>query len=426
MPDADPHTRDRKRAAADLPPTADVVVIGAGIVGLATARAVLASQPDRRVVVVDKEARVAAHQSGHNSGVIHAGIYYKPGSAKARLCLEGRRELFDWCDEHDVRYDRCGKVVVATDLAELDRLEDLEGRARANGIDVRRLGGSALRDIEPHAAGIAALAVPSTAVVDFAAVCEGLAAEIETEGASIVLDAAVGAIERDGERLLVRTARGDLSAARVANCAGLQSDRVARLSGDVPPAQIVPFRGEYHELVPPRRHLVRALIYPVPDPRFPFLGVHLTRAIDGEVHAGPNAVLAFAREGYRWRDAKPGDLRAMATNPAVWRLARRYWRTGVDEIARSFSVHRLAAALARLVPEIEPEDLRPAGSGVRAQALGDDGTLVDDFLFGSSALDHDGLPRLTHVVNAPSPAATASLAIGRVVADRVLGNARVV
>jgi (S)-2-hydroxyglutarate dehydrogenase len=396
-----------------LPDRADVVVVGAGIVGLATARAVQRRQPDLAVVVLEAEDHLAAHQSGHNSGVIHAGLYYRPGSTKAELCRSGRAELLDWCDRHGVAYRRGGKVVVATEADELGPLEELTRRAAANGIVTESLGPDGLRDVEPHATGLAALHVPETAVVDFTQVCRQLAEGIVERGGAIVFGAGVAAIETRADGLVVHTAGGSLTATRLANCAGLHSDRVAEAAGDEPGPTLVPFRGEYHELVASRRHLVRSLIYPVPDPRFPFLGVHLTRGIDQSVHAGPNAVLALSRHGYRRRDVRLGDVAALGRDPALWHLARRYWRTGGAEVGRSLSRRALARSLQRLVPEIEAADLVPAGSGVRAQAVGPDGTLVDDFVFAG----HRGL---VHVVNAPSPAATASLAIGRVVAERLL------
>jgi L-2-hydroxyglutarate oxidase len=397
---------------------ADVVIVGAGIVGLATARAVQHRRPDLVVMVVDKELEVAAHQSSHNSGVIHAGLYYPPGSAKAQLCRTGRDELLQWCDRHGVAWERCGKVVVATTSDEVERLAPLAERGRRNGLEVTVLDRVGLRDHEPHADGLAALHVPATAIVDYREVCRELARQIERDGGVMELGAAVTAISRVGPELAVRTSQGTVRTGRLANCAGLASDRVARLAGEDPPASILPFRGEYHELVPGRRHLVRGLIYPVPDPRFPFLGVHLTRQIGGEVHAGPNAVLALAREGYRWRDVRLGDVASMAGTASTWRLARRYGRTGMGEVGRSLSRRRLLRALQRLVPELRLEDLAPAGSGVRAQAVAPDGTLLDDFAFAGG--DTPGGARAIHVVNAPSPAATASLAIGGVVAGRLL------
>ena len=406
------------------PERADVVVVGAGIVGLATARAVQHQRPDLQVVVIDKEATVGRHQSGHNSGVIHAGLYYAPGSQKAALTRAGRAELLDWCERHGVPWARCGKVVVATTAHEIERLDALAERARRSGIETERLGRAGLADHEPHAAGVAGLWVPSTAIVDFGAVCRALADEIVAAGGTIALGTRFVGLERRGAEVIVRTGSGAIRARYLANCAGLDSDRVTRAAGDDPGASILPFRGEYHELTEGSRHLVRALIYPVPDPRYPFLGVHLSRTIDGHVHAGPNAVLALAREGYRWRDLDAGDVRAMATDRAAWRLARRHWRTGATEVARSVSRRRLLRSLQRLVPALEARDLMAGGSGVRAQAVRPDGALLDDFTFaGVAADDPEGAARIVHVVNAPSPAATASLAIGRVVAGRLLGSA---
>jgi (S)-2-hydroxyglutarate dehydrogenase len=398
-----------------LPTHADVVVIGAGIVGLATARALQLARPELAVVVVDKESQSAAHQSGHNSGVVHAGIYYRPGSRKAQLCREGRAELLDWCDRHGVEWRGCGKVVVATEPAELAPLDRLEQQAIGNGVTVARLSSAQLVELEPHAFGLAALHVPETAVIDFGRVCEGLVEGIRTRGGATALNCEVHGIDRRSGEIVVRTSRGDVRAGQVANCAGLHSDRVTRMAGDDPGVRILAFRGEYHELTSSARRLVRALIYPVPDPRFPFLGVHFTRGLDGSVHAGPNAVLALSREGYRRRDVRRDDLVELATHASSWRLASRYWRDGAAEVAQSLSRRRLTRALQRLVPELGEDDLRPAGSGVRAQAVARDGRLLDDFAFA-------GDDRVVHVVNAPSPAATASLAIGRVVAARLLGD----
>lgn len=416
LPGAGPLTGGAGRGSAPAATeSADAVVVGAGIVGLATARALLARRPGWSVVVVDKEDHVGAHQSGHNSGVVHSGIYYPPGSAKARLCLEGRTELLAWCRERGLAHEVCGKVVVASTTDELARLQVLHERARGNGIEAELVGRRGLLDVEPHAEGLAALHVPSAAVVDYGEVCQALAAELEAGGAHLALGEPVVGLARDGSAVRVTTGRRAWRAGHAVNCGGLHSDRLAALAGDGGDERIVPFRGEYHDLVPERRALVRALVYPVPDPRFPFLGVHLTRGIDGRVHAGPNAVLALAREGYRWADVDGGDLRELAGLPALWSLARRYWRTGAAEVARSRSRRRLAAAASLLVPGLTADDLLPAGAGVRAQAVRPDGTLVDDFVFRGGG-------RLTHVVNAPSPAATASLAIGAEVARRVLGR----
>lgn len=403
------------RAAATLDRDADAVVIGAGIIGLATAWALLERRPHWSVVVVDKERGPAAHQSGHNSGVIHTGIYYRPGSVKARLCREGRAALLDFCIDQGIPHQVLGKVVVATAPAELAGLDALHQRARDNGVQAELVGRDGLRDLEPHAEGLAALHVPSAAVVDFGTVTRALADEIVRRGARLAFGEAVVGLARTDAGVEVTTPAVHRRAALAVNCAGLHSDRLARLAGDGGRERIVPFRGEYHDLVPARRDLVRSLVYPVPDPRLPFLGVHLTRAIDGSVHVGPNAVLALGRESYRWSAVELGDVRELLALPALRHLARRHWRTGATEVARSLSRRRLAAAVSRLVPGIGGDDLRPAGAGVRAQAVRPDGTLVDDFVFAGGG-------RLTHVVNAPSPAATASLAIGAEVAGRALAT----
>ncbi len=388
----------------------EVVVIGAGIVGLATARALQSG--GAHVVVLDKERSVGAHQSGHNSGVIHSGVYYRPGSEKARLCVEGRRLLEAFCDERGIPRRRDGKVIVARAVDELERLQELEVRGRANGLAVRFIGRRELAELEPHVEAAAALHVPETGVVDFAAVTATLADDLVSAGGELDLGAEVVAIEAGVDRVTVHTTTGARRGTVVVNCAGLQSDRIARLAGEHPDVRIVPFRGEYHELVPSREHLVRALVYPVPDPRFPFLGVHLTRGVDGRVHAGPNALLALAREGYGWTRVDPGDVRAMATDTALWRLAGRYGGTGAAEVARSISRRLLVRDLRHLVPAIGPGDLVAGGSGVRAQAVTADGRLLDDFAIITG-------PRAVHVLNAPSPAATASLAIGRRIAALV-------
>ena len=390
----------------------DVVVIGAGIVGLAVARELLRRRPGTRVAVLDKEPLVAAHQTGRNSGVVHAGVYYAPGSAKARLCREGRGRLLDWCAEHGVDHRRTGKVVVATRVGELGRLDALRRRAEANGLDVSLLDRRALADHEPHVDGLAALWVPATAVVDFGAVARGLAEEVAGAGGRLGLGVAVTAIDERADGVVVRTTDGTLVADAVVNCAGLHADELAVAAGAATGARIVPFRGEYHVLAEPSARLVRGLVYPVPDPALPFLGVHLTRGIDDAVHVGPNAVLALGREAYRWAESQPSALPALATDPAVRRLARRWWRAGATELVRSLWRRRLLADVRRLVPDVRDEDLRPAPAGIRAQAVADDGTLLDDFAFAATA-------RTLHVVNAPSPAATASLAIAAEVVDRL-------
>lgn len=383
------------------------VVIGAGIVGLATAYRLLADRPGAAVTVLDKENRVAAHQTGHNSGVIHAGVYYRPGSLKARLCLAGSRSMVEFCAANGIPFQVCGKLIVATDEAELPRLHALHERARANGLAARLLGPAEAAEHEPRVACRAAIHVPSTGIVDFAAVCRSLAGMVEQAGGQVRLGVRVTAIRsRAGGGLVLSTTAGEVGADVLVNCAGLHADRVARLAGVVPPARIIPFRGEYYQLVPERRELVRGLIYPVPDPQFPFLGVHLTRMIDGNVHAGPNAVLATAREGYRWRRVNPRDVAGIAGWPGMWRLGRRHLRYGLAEVRRSLSRRRFAADLARLVPELTAADIVRAGSGVRAQAVLRDGSLVDDFLVLAR-------PGQVHVLNAPSPAATSSLEIAK-------------
>jgi L-2-hydroxyglutarate oxidase LhgO len=392
--------------------TADVTVIGGGIVGLATARELVLRHPALRVLVLEKEPRLASHQTGHNSGVIHSGIYYRPGSEKARLCVAGAEQMKRYCTDRGVPFDVCGKVVVAVVEADVPKLEELHRRGVANGVPGTELvGAERLREIEPHAAGIRALHVPGSAIVDFVAVAEKLAEDARRAGAEILTGAAVTAIAADGEALVLSTAAGEVRTRHVIACAGLHSDRVARMEGADPGTRIVPFRGEYYDLVPEARRLVRGLIYPVPDPRFPFLGVHFTRTIDGGVEAGPNAVVALRREGYRKRDVSLRDLAEVLGYPGFWRLAARYWRTGLEEVGRSLSTRAFVRALARLVPEIRVDDVVAAGAGVRAQALAPSGELVDDFWIVER-------PRALHVLNAPSPAATASLAIAGEIATR--------
>jgi (S)-2-hydroxyglutarate dehydrogenase len=392
----------------------DLVVVGGGIVGLSTARAALQARPGARVVVLEKEAAIAGHQSGRNSNVIHAGVYYKPGSQKAKLCAEGRLAMVRFCEEHDVPYRITGKLVLATEPEELPRLEELRRRCELNGVEVDMLDAEGIASVEPHAVGVAALHVKASGVTDYSAVCEAIASEIQAGGTDILLNTEVVG-GRVGRWVTVDTTGGPLETDRVVTCAGLHADRVARLisgpDGDAG-LNIVPFRGEYFALAPTSRHLVRALIYPVPDPQFPFLGVHLTRGLDGEIHTGPNAVLALAREGYSWRHRKLADMRETLAFPGFRQLAKAQWRYGLSEMARSVSRARFARSLQRLVPEVRVEDLEPAPAGVRAQAVARDGTLVDDFAF------HAVGPVL-HVLNAPSPAATASLEIGRTIVSRL-------
>jgi L-2-hydroxyglutarate oxidase len=390
----------------------DVLIAGCGIVGLATALALVQARPGIRVGMVDKEPRLGAHQSGHNSGVLHAGIYYTPGSLKAKMAVSGRAEMVDFCARHGVNHEICGKVIVATTSAELPRLHALAERGRANGVPNELIGPERLAELEPHAAGVAAIHVPVTGIVDFAQVCEVMASLVQAAGAEIRLSTAVTSVQSADGGAVVTTTDGDIRARWVVNCAGLQSDRVARAAGIETDVQIVPFRGEYYKLVPKRRHLVRNIIYPVPDPSFPFLGVHFTRRIGGDVEAGPNAVLALAREGYRWRDVRWADVRETLAWPGTRALARKYWRTGLGEMWRSANKHAFVRALQCLVPDIRAEDLQRAPAGVRAQALARDGGLLDDF-----AIREVG--RVVNVLNAPSPAATASLPIGRTVASLI-------
>jgi L-2-hydroxyglutarate oxidase len=387
-----------------------VVVVGGGILGLAVARAVRAD--GERVTVCEKEPVWAAHQTGRNSGVIHSGLYYKPGGLKARLCVAGAASMAAYARERGVPCEIGGKLVIATDHAELPALAELERRGIANRVPVRRLDAQQARRYEPEVRCVAALRVESTGIVDYAAVSRAMAAELADDDVELRPGSEVLGVHVDGTGVRVQTATAELRADALVNCAGLHSDRVARLAGLTPAARIVPFRGEYFELTPDAAARVRGLIYPVPDPAFPFLGVHLTRGIDGHVHAGPNAVLALRREGYRWRDASLRDLGEVLGYPGFWRLAARHLRTGVAELARSASRRTFAADLSRLVPGIRAADLVRAPAGVRAQAVGADGALLDDFVVQAA-------PRQVHVLNAPSPAATSALEIARHVAGRL-------
>ncbi|WP_055422165.1 L-2-hydroxyglutarate oxidase [Streptomyces pactum] len=388
----------------------DVLVIGGGIVGLSTAYAVTRAAPGTRVTVLEKEPGPARHQTGRNSGVIHSGVYYRPGSLKARYAVRGAAEMVKFCAEYGIAHAVTGKLIVATDRSELPRLHALVQRGRENGIPVRELGAAQIPGYEPEVRGLAAIHVGTTGVCDYVAVARQLA---RASGAEIRYGAEVRHLDRRPDLgVAVRTRSGEVIRARVlVNCAGLHCDRVARMTGDDPAMRIVPFRGEYYELARPE--LVRGLVYPVPDPAFPFLGVHLTRGIDGGVHVGPNAVPALAREGYGWRVVRPGELGGTLTWPGSWRIARRHWRYGAGELRRSLSKRAFTTAVRRLLPGVTEEDLVAAPAGVRAQAVLADGTLVDDFLIREGA-------RAVHVLNAPSPAATASLPIGREVARRAL------
>jgi L-2-hydroxyglutarate oxidase len=394
-------------------PHFDVVVVGAGIIGLATARELQRRDPEARVAVLDKEASPGAHQTSHSSGVVHRGVYYAPGSLKAQLCVEGAAALLAYCDERGIPVLRCGKVVVATDAAELPRLEELYRRSVANGVPgVELIGRERLRELEPHVAGVRALHSPETAVVDFARVAAAYADDVRAAGGELLLGReVVGLARRDGTAF-VETSGGTVEAARVVVCGGVHADRLAALSSAPEEPRIVPFRGDYLRLRPERRHLVRGLVYPVPDPAFPFLGIHTTVRPDGDVWLGPNAVPALAREGYRKRDVSLRDVRDALRARGFRRLARGHWRMGLGELVRDVSTRRFVASARKLLPELEVADVLPGPSGIRAQALAVDGTLLDDFVFHET----DGV---VHVRNAPSPGATSSLAIARVIADRV-------
>ncbi len=401
----------------------DVAVVGGGIVGLATAMA-LAETSAAAVTVLEAEDRLAAHQTGNNSGVIHSGLYYRPGSLKAANCVAGRRALVRFCDEHGIAHERCGKVVVATHERELPRLDELERRGQANGLEgVRRIGPEEIRQREPHVRGLAGLIVPETGIVDYTAVTETYAARVRAAGGHVETGARVLACRRDGTPggaapdLVLETARGELRCRALVNCAGLHCDEVAHLCGVDPRVRIVPFRGEYYEIVPERRHLVRHLVYPVPDPSFPFLGVHFTRMVGGGVEAGPNAVLALAREGYARSSFSARDTLGLLGFGGFWRMGLRHWRMGLAESWRSTSTEAFVTALRHLVPEITRADVRRAGAGVRAQALAPDGRLLDDFLIVEAE-------RMIHILNAPSPAATASITIGRSIAQRAIERFR--
>lgn len=389
-----------------------VIVIGSGLVGLATAWRLLAARPDTQVTILEKESGPGRHQSGRNSGVIHSGIYYAPGSAKARNCAEGRRTLIRFCEEHDIAHEICGKVIVALDEGELPRLEAIHQRGLANGVQCHLLDREALLELEPHSAGIRAIHVADAGIVDFPGVSRALAGLIEQAGGNFHFGERAQRLTLRGNGAVVSASSGDFDADLVINCAGLYSDRIAALDVD-PGCRIIPFRGEYYVLKPESRHLCRHLIYPVPDPAFPFLGVHFTRRIHGAIECGPNAVLAFAREGYRKTDINFPELAEAILNPGFARLAGKFWRTGVGEYIRSFNKGAFVRALQRLVPAIRAEQLEPAPSGVRAQAMTSDGRLVDDFLIRETR-------SAIHVCNAPSPAATACLAIGEEITRRAL------
>ncbi len=393
-------------------PTADVIIIGGGIVGLATAFQFSQAYPDKKAIVLEKENRLASHQTGHNSGVLHTGIYYKPGSLKAINCRDGKLAMQQFCEQQEIEFELCGKVIVAVDESELPSMKRIYERGLENGVKCSIVDQARLREIEPHAAGIQAIHVPEAGIVNYGAVCNRLAEIVIQRGGDVLTNHLVKRIRHLPNETVVSTDHGDFSSKLVVNCGGLQCDRLTKLGGDKPAAKIVPFRGEYFQLKPDRYHLCRNLIYPVPDPNFPFLGVHFTRMIDGSVECGPNAVLAFAREGYKMSNINPFDLLESLTYGGFIRMAAKHWKMGMGEMWRSFSKAAFVKALQHLLPEITAHDLEPAPAGVRAQAVLPDGSMVDDFLIIESQ-------RMIHVNNAPSPAATASLNIGRLIVERI-------
>ena len=389
----------------------DIAIVGGGIIGLSTAMHLSARVPRWRVAVLEKESGLATHQTGHNSGVIHSGIYYRPGSFKSQFCVAGVSKLLRFCEENEIEYQQCGKVIVATDESELGRLQALYDRGVANGVaGLEMVGPERLREIEPHAAGVQALWSPETGIVDYGQVARSYAMRFQQAGGDIFTEAPVRNIRRGGGSLSLETPKGTVQAKHIINCAGLYSDRIAEMTGETVGVRIIPFRGEYYTLRPESHHLVSGLIYPVPDPRFPFLGVHYTRNITGSVEAGPNAVLAFSREGYRKRDVNLGETWGSVSYGGFWRMTLRNWKIGLGEVHRSYSKRTFLRDLQRLLPEIRETDLASGGSGVRAQAVAKDGSLLDDFniIRGREAI---------HVLNAPSPGATSSLAIGEYIVD---------
>jgi len=390
---------------------ADIAIVGGGILGLAVARELGKRSPDASICVLERETELGSHQTGHNSGVIHAGVYYLPGSLKARLCVEGAREMYEYCEQRGIASERCGKVIVATDRSELDRLDELERRGHANGVPgLRRIDADGIAELEPHARGVAGLHSPGTGIADFSAVARAYAGDVTAAGGTIATGCEVEGVSLNGRALRLSHSHGVTEARNAVFCAGAWADRLAVAAGADPDPRIVPFRGAYLRLRPERRHLVRSLIYPVPDPALPFLGVHLTKHIDGDVLVGPTALMAGARDAYRLGTVRRRDLLDTLAWPGTWRMLSQWWRTGVTELRHAALRSAFVAAAARYVPELEIADVEPSFAGVRAQALGRDGKLVDDFVFSHT-------DRALHVRNAPSPAATSSLAIARHVAD---------
>jgi len=390
----------------------DFVLIGGGIVGLASAMALGKRYPNARIIVLEKENAWAHHQTGNNSGVIHSGIYYKPGSFKAKFCREGSRSMVEFCQEHGIAHEVCGKVIVATEEKELPLLENLYKRGLENSLSVTKISAEEIQEIEPHVRCLAGIRVPTTGIVDYKQVCQKYADLIKIQGGELRLNTKVEKISNTSKGQVLETNKGTFETRTIINCAGLHSDRIAKLGQVHPQAKIVPFRGEYYELKPEKRYLVKTLIYPVPNPDFPFLGVHFTRMIDGSVHAGPNAVLSFKREGYKKTDFDLGDFAEIMTYPGFWKLAAKHANQGIQEMIRSFYKAAFVRSLQRLIPEVQADDLIPTHAGVRAQALMNDGKLVDDFLIvkGQNSV---------HVCNAPSPAATSSIEIGKVIVEQI-------
>lgn len=396
----------------------DVAIVGAGIVGLAVGLQLIRKYPGIKVVVLDKEKEVASHQTGHNSGVLHAGLYYKPGSLKARLCVEGRAAMVQFCSDYGVPYEICGKIIVATEEREVAGLRELLRRGQANGVcGLRELNADQIRELEPHTSGVRGICVPVTGITDFKAVSSKYAELIGQGGGEVLTGWGVERIVRGSDAIILETASGAVQARFAVNCAGLHSDVIARMAGARLGFRIVPFRGEYYELIPSKHHLVKGLVYPVADPRFPFLGVHFTRRIHGGIEAGPNAVFSFKREGYSRTSFDLGDTLSAARFPGFWKMAAHYWRSGAEEMYRSWSKRAFTRALQKLLPDLTEQDIQPGGSGVRAQAVDSSGKLLDDFYFVFQ-------DRFLHVCNVPSPAATASLMIGKEVVSTLERHAR--
>lgn len=394
----------------------DILVIGGGIVGTATAMQILRQKPQLKLLLIEEENSLAPHQTGNNSGVIHSGLYYKPGSLKAQNCVKGRKLMYQFCEENGIKYEKCGKLVLAADENERGKLNDLEKRGRENGLtQLKRVSKEEIKEYEPYASGINALFVGETGIVNYSGVTETFAKKIKELNGEIVLNTKFLGIKKEGSRLIIETSKEVFEASYLVNCGGLYSDKIAKICGINPEVQIIPFRGEYYEIKEEKKYLVKNLIYPVPDPRFPFLGVHFTRMINGGIEAGPNAVLAFKRKGYSKTDFSLPEISDYFFSRGFWIMAKKYYRMGFDEFRRSFSKKLFAEALQKLVPQIQEEDIKPSGSGVRAQALDRNGNLLDDFCLVEAE-------KMMHVLNAPSPAATASISIGETIAGKVVHN----